>query len=133
MKAFSPICNTSAIIREVADPKASDNKPRQCLEIWKNGYLWNSWDFAHFEKHGRVYTDGTFGCFEFSPDAKYLVYLAEKKDPKKQSFLKFGLSQVAEGMQVVSINRFTLTKYNKIIFVCCRAQSTVMSKIGVNS
>jgi Acylamino-acid-releasing enzyme, N-terminal domain len=133
MKAFSPICDTSAIIREVADPKASDNKPRQCLEIWKNGYLWNSWDFAQFEKHGRVYTDGTFGCFEFSPDAKYLVYLAEKKDPKKQSFLKVGLSQATEGMQVVSINRYTFMQYNKIIFGCCRAQSTVMLKIGVNS
>ncbi len=44
---------------------------------------------------------GTFGCLGFSPDEKHLVYLAEKKEPKKQSFLTFGVTAPAEGTKVV--------------------------------
>ena len=45
--------------------------------------------------------EGTFGCLEFSPDDKMLVYLAEQKDPKKQSYLQFGLTPPSEGTKVV--------------------------------
>jgi len=47
------------ILREIPDTKSADkNKPKQLLEIWKNGYLRSSLDVALFEKHGKVYTDG---------------------------------------------------------------------------
>jgi hypothetical protein len=48
-----------------------------------------------------LFYKGTFGCLEFSPDEKQLVYLAEKKEPKKQSFLQFGLTSPADGVKVV--------------------------------
>lgn len=44
---------------------------------------------------------GTFGCLEFSPDDQSLVYLAEQKEPKKESYLQFGLTAPSEGTQVV--------------------------------
>ena len=44
---------------------------------------------------------GTFGSLCFSPDEKHLMYLAEKKDPKKQSFLKFGVASTSDETQVV--------------------------------
>jgi hypothetical protein len=44
---------------------------------------------------------GTFGCLEFSPDEQHLLYLAEKKEPKKQSFLQFGVTASTEGSKVV--------------------------------
>jgi len=47
---------------------------------------------------------GTFGCFQLSPDEKQLVYIAEKKEVKKQSYLQFGISTTAEGTKVVMLN-----------------------------
>jgi len=40
---------------------------------------------------------------EFSPDEKQLVYLAEKKEPKKQSFLQFGLTSPVDGVKMVAV------------------------------
>uniref|UniRef100_A0A0P5PDY1 acylaminoacyl-peptidase n=1 Tax=Daphnia magna TaxID=35525 RepID=A0A0P5PDY1_9CRUS len=98
--AFGSKSNVTAIIRETPDTKSSEKKNKQILEIWKDNCLWNSVDLQHLDKHGKVYTDGTFGCLEFSPDEKHLVYLAEKKEPKKQSFLQFGVASSAEGSKV---------------------------------
>ena len=44
---------------------------------------------------------GTFGCFELSPDEKQLVYLAEKKEAKKQSYLTQGIIPKADGANIV--------------------------------
>jgi hypothetical protein len=35
------------------------------------------------------------------------VYLAEKKEPKKQSFLQSGVAATAEGSKVVTIKNFS--------------------------
>ncbi len=112
----------TAIIREIPDSKSADKKSKQILEIWKDNSLHNSVDLQLFDKHGKVYTDGklnslfclliklmwllflkqgTFGCLEFSPDEQHLLYLAEKKEPKKQSFLQFGVKPSSEGLKVV--------------------------------
>lgn len=126
LKAHGVSSNITAIIRELPDIKSSEKKSRQFLEIWKNGFLFNSVELQLLEKHGKVYTDGilltfkilygsfhanqyfsgTFGCLSFSPDEKHLVYLAEKKESKKQSFLQFGLTTPTEGTNVVCIYFF---------------------------
>ncbi|KAK3878889.1 hypothetical protein Pcinc_016519 [Petrolisthes cinctipes] len=38
------------------------------------------------DKHGKVYTDSTFSCLEFSPDETKLLYVAEMRQPKPTSF-----------------------------------------------
>jgi hypothetical protein len=128
LQAFGKLSNVIAIIRESPDTKSSEKKNRQILEIWKNSQLHNSFDLQQFDKHGKVYVDGnlfiysiqkfivnfvidlfykgTFGCLEFSPDEKQLVYLAEKKEPKKQSFLQFGLTSPADGVKVVQYFKY---------------------------
>ena len=91
MRATGTCSDVAALLREAADPKGgAGSKTLQCLEIWREGRLQHSWDLAQFDVHGRVYTDATFGCFEFSPDERHLVYVAEKKAAKKQSFLQLG-------------------------------------------
>lgn len=52
-------------------------------------------------RNNQNYYTGTFGCLEFSPDDNSLVYLAEQKEPKKQSYLQFGLTTQPEGTKVV--------------------------------
>ncbi|KAK3884830.1 hypothetical protein Pcinc_010916 [Petrolisthes cinctipes] len=38
------------------------------------------------DKHGKVYSDSTFSCLEFSPDETKLLYVAEMRQPKPTSF-----------------------------------------------
>nr|CAH0112866.1 unnamed protein product [Daphnia galeata] len=106
LKAFGSVSNVTAIIREIPDSKSADKKTKQILEIWKDNSLHNSVDLQLFDKHGKVYTDGTFGCLEFSPDEQHLLYLAEKKEPQKQSFLQFGVKPSSEGSKVGSEYEF---------------------------
>lgn len=132
LKAYAHTRDLVAIIRETPDPKSSEKKSLQILEIWKSGYLYSAFDLQKFDKHGKVYCDGTclqhtlhyfkfycrvtvffpgtFGCLEFSPDDKSLVYLAEKKESKKQSYLHFGLTAPSEGTKVV--NSFSQNFHN---------------------
>ncbi|EFX83216.1 hypothetical protein DAPPUDRAFT_302099 [Daphnia pulex] len=100
LRAFGRKPNVIAIIRETPDSKSSEKKNKQQLEIWKDNSLHSSVNLQLFDEHGEVYTDGTFGCLEFSPDEKYLVYLAEKKEPKKQSFLQSEVAATVEGSKV---------------------------------
>merc|ERR1712137_343338 len=63
LKVRSPSLNLTAILREIPDQKSAKKENRQLLEIWRNGFLENSVDLQQFDKHGKIYTDGTFGCF----------------------------------------------------------------------
>ena len=139
MKTFGSSTNLVIILREIPDTKAADkSKNRQIVEIWRDGYLHNSLDLGQLDKHGKVYTDGelnisasfysihlliveffytgTFGCFELSPDEKHLVYLAEKKEPKKQSYLQFGITPTPEGAKVVFYYTKPILDFNFFIF-----------------
>lgn len=107
LKVCSPSLNLTAILREVPDQKSAKKENRQLLEIWRNGFLESSLDLQQLDKHGKVYTDGTFGCFELSPDEKQLVYLAEKKEAKKQSYLTQGIIPKADGANIGNEYEFT--------------------------
>lgn len=82
--------------------EGADGKPKQVLEVWRGGKLSDSRDALQSDKHGKIYADSTLGCMEVSPDGRLLVYIAEKKEAKKQSFLKLGLVPDSEGVKWVS-------------------------------
>ncbi|XP_030750320.1 acylamino-acid-releasing enzyme-like [Sitophilus oryzae] len=72
--------NLKAVIRE--------NDSKQYLEIWQSNSLIRVVDLTSLDMHGSVYTDAEFRAFEFSPDEKKLIYVAEKKNPKSEPFYK---------------------------------------------
>ncbi|XP_056638015.1 acylamino-acid-releasing enzyme-like [Diorhabda sublineata] len=63
-----------------------DNK--QFLEIWQQHNLIRSVDLNALDIHGPVYADRDFASFEWSPDEKKILYVAEKKKPKSDPFYK---------------------------------------------
>ncbi|KAL7300788.1 hypothetical protein TKK_0006762 [Trichogramma kaykai] len=71
-----------AILREIS----IDAKSKQFVEIWDKQQLLKSFDLAAMDVHGDVYTTPTFASFHWSPDNTRLLYLAEKKLPKSESF-----------------------------------------------
>uniref|UniRef100_A0A0V0G8W1 Acylamino-acid-releasing enzyme n=1 Tax=Triatoma dimidiata TaxID=72491 RepID=A0A0V0G8W1_TRIDM len=86
-----------AVLRDVPSASSKQNK-RQVLEIWSKNTLWKSFDLVKFEKHGDVYTDGEFGCLEWSPCETKLLYIAEKKTPKSEPFLGPGSKKSSEAI-----------------------------------
>ncbi|KAK4296677.1 hypothetical protein Pmani_030844, partial [Petrolisthes manimaculis] len=45
-----------------------------------------TYNLSSADKHGKVYTDSTFSCLEFSLDDSKLLYIAEEKQPKPSSY-----------------------------------------------
>ncbi|XP_066287743.1 acylamino-acid-releasing enzyme-like [Branchiostoma lanceolatum] len=80
LQQTSPSGNFSAILRLISD--------KQYLEVWSRTCKLKNVELQVLEKHGKVYDDGTFGCFQWSPCERYLLYVAEKKMPKMESFFK---------------------------------------------
>ncbi|CAG9830078.1 unnamed protein product [Diabrotica balteata] len=65
-----------------------DYDSKQFLEIWQGHNLIRSVDLNTLDAHGSVYTDGEFSSFEWSPDEKKVLYVAEKKKVKSEPFYK---------------------------------------------
>ncbi|XP_050303713.1 acylamino-acid-releasing enzyme-like [Anthonomus grandis grandis] len=65
-----------------------DHDSKQFLEVWKSSNLIRVVDLAALDVHGSVYADIEFSSFEFSPDERKLLYVAEKKVPKSEPFYK---------------------------------------------
>uniref|UniRef100_A0A2A4JP98 Acylamino-acid-releasing enzyme n=1 Tax=Heliothis virescens TaxID=7102 RepID=A0A2A4JP98_HELVI len=85
LSAISPRENYKAIIREEKNGK--DTK-KQYLEVWNTNTLSQSVDLTALDIHGDVYADSEFGSLDWSPDEKALVYVAEKKLPKFEPYIK---------------------------------------------
>ncbi|XP_014217737.1 acylamino-acid-releasing enzyme-like [Copidosoma floridanum] len=73
-----------AILREVV----ADGKKKHFIEIWDRQHLTKSYDLSVYDFHGEIYTDNVFSSFQFSPDNKKLMYIAEKKLRKVEPFYK---------------------------------------------
>ncbi|XP_025831069.1 acylamino-acid-releasing enzyme isoform X2 [Agrilus planipennis] len=80
----SPSENYRAVIREI---EGKDSR-KQLLEIWSHQNLHHAVDLSALELHGDVYADGELGSLEWAPDESKIVYIAEKKYPKTESFYK---------------------------------------------
>jgi len=85
--------NLQAVIRS---SKVADDP--QSIEIWKNGTLQSTFNTKDIDCHGKIYTDGEFGCLEFSEDLSSLIYVAEKKADKTKPFLFQG--EVGENVRL---------------------------------
>ncbi|KAK7884227.1 hypothetical protein WMY93_027350 [Mugilogobius chulae] len=80
----SPSGEMKAVVRECTN-KGED---KQYLEIWSKNIKIKSINLTALKKHGKVYEDEQFGCLVWSHSETHLLYVAEKKRPKAESFFQ---------------------------------------------
>uniref|UniRef100_A0A4W6F190 acylaminoacyl-peptidase n=1 Tax=Lates calcarifer TaxID=8187 RepID=A0A4W6F190_LATCA len=80
----SPSGEMKAVVRECSI-KGED---KQFLEIWSKNIKMKSIDLTALKKHGKVYEDEQFGCLVWSHSETHLLYVAERKIPKAESFFQ---------------------------------------------
>ncbi|XP_072026016.1 acylamino-acid-releasing enzyme-like isoform X1 [Amphiura filiformis] len=94
--SLSPSRKQKAIVQQVKNKKGDE---KQYLEIWGPNGKEQSIDLEALDKHGKVYDDDYFSCLEWSSCETQLVYIAEKKQPKKVSY--FDPKKTKDGDEVV--------------------------------
>uniref|UniRef100_A0A7N5ZQ28 acylaminoacyl-peptidase n=1 Tax=Anabas testudineus TaxID=64144 RepID=A0A7N5ZQ28_ANATE len=82
----SPSGDMKAVVRECTI-KGED---KQFLEIWSRNIKMKSINLTALNKHGRVYEDAQFGSLVWSHSETHLLYVAERKRPKAESFFQVG-------------------------------------------
>ncbi|KAM7095814.1 LOW QUALITY PROTEIN: acylamino-acid-releasing enzyme [Ciconia maguari] len=80
----SPSGALKAVLRKVPGKE----KEKQFLEVWDQNRKVKSIDLTALDKHGSVYDDDQFGCLAWSHSETHLLYVAEKKRPKAESFFQ---------------------------------------------
>ncbi|XP_020785237.1 acylamino-acid-releasing enzyme isoform X1 [Boleophthalmus pectinirostris] len=80
----SPSGEMKAVVRECTI-KGED---KQYLEIWSKNIKMKSINLTALKKHGKVFEDSQFGCLVWSHSETHLLYVAEKKRPKTESFFQ---------------------------------------------
>ncbi|XP_041713031.1 acylamino-acid-releasing enzyme [Coregonus clupeaformis] len=80
----SPSGDMKAVVRE-SNIKGED---KQFLEIWSKNIKVKSINLTALKKHGKVYEDDQFGCLVWSHSETHLLYVAERKRPKAESFFQ---------------------------------------------
>uniref|UniRef100_A0A671UVE3 acylaminoacyl-peptidase n=1 Tax=Sparus aurata TaxID=8175 RepID=A0A671UVE3_SPAAU len=80
----SPTGEMKAVVRECTI-KGED---KQFLEIWSKNIKMKSINLTALKKHGKVYEDDQFGCLVWSHSETHLLYVAERKRPKAESFFQ---------------------------------------------
>ncbi|XP_037124119.1 acylamino-acid-releasing enzyme isoform X1 [Syngnathus acus] len=79
----APSGEMKAVIRK-STVKGEEN---QFLEIWNKNMV-KSINLTALKKHGKVYEDALFGCLVWSQSETHLLYVAERKRPKAESFFQ---------------------------------------------
>ncbi|XP_061668184.1 acylamino-acid-releasing enzyme [Syngnathoides biaculeatus] len=79
----APSGEMKAVVRK-STVKGEEN---QFLEIWSKNKT-KSINLTALKKHGKVYEDEQFGCLVWSHSETHLLYVAEKKRPKAESFFQ---------------------------------------------
>uniref|UniRef100_A0A4W5PE21 Acylamino-acid-releasing enzyme n=1 Tax=Hucho hucho TaxID=62062 RepID=A0A4W5PE21_9TELE len=80
----SPSGDMKAVVRE-SNIKGED---KQFLEIWSKNIKVKSINLTALKKHGKVYEDDQFGCLVWSHSETHLLYVAERKRLKAESFFQ---------------------------------------------
>ncbi|XP_035956437.1 acylamino-acid-releasing enzyme isoform X3 [Halichoerus grypus] len=75
-----------AVLRKAGGTSPGEEK--QFLEVWEKNRKLKSFNLSVLEKHGLVYEDDCFGCLSWSHSETHLLYVAEKKRPKAESFFQ---------------------------------------------
>ncbi|XP_025897295.1 acylamino-acid-releasing enzyme-like [Nothoprocta perdicaria] len=84
-----------AVLRKA---RARDDE-KQFLEVWDQNRKVKSIDLTALDKHGGVYDDEPFGCLAWSHSETHLLYVAEKKRPKGESFFQSKAAEELGGPQ----------------------------------
>uniref|UniRef100_A0A452VDD8 Acylamino-acid-releasing enzyme n=1 Tax=Ursus maritimus TaxID=29073 RepID=A0A452VDD8_URSMA len=82
----SPSGAMKAVLRKAGGTSPGEEK--QFLEVWEKNRKLKSFNLSVLEKHGLVYEDDCFGCLSWSHSETHLLYVAEKKRPKAESFFQ---------------------------------------------
>ncbi|MEE6519316.1 hypothetical protein FKM82_031024, partial [Ascaphus truei] len=90
----SPSGALKAVLRETKNSKGEDT---QSLEIWNKNRKVKSINLTALEKHGKVYDDDQFGGLSWSHSESHLLYIAEKKRPKVESFFQAAVAELSVG------------------------------------
>ncbi|XP_043564339.1 acylamino-acid-releasing enzyme-like isoform X5 [Chiloscyllium plagiosum] len=85
MNRDSPSGTRKAVLRRHTNNKGEE---KQYLEIWSKTSKDRCINLTVLDKHGKVYEDDQFGCLVWSHSETHILYVAEKKRPKVQSFFK---------------------------------------------
>ncbi|XP_058498461.1 acylamino-acid-releasing enzyme isoform X3 [Solea solea] len=80
----SPSGEMKAVVRECT----VKGEEKQFLEIWSKNIKMRSINLTALKKHGKVYEDDQFGCLVWSHSETHLLYVAERKRPKAESFFQ---------------------------------------------
>ncbi|TTC88580.1 Acylamino-acid-releasing enzyme [Bagarius yarrelli] len=80
----SPSGEMKAVVRECS----IKGEEKQFLEIWHKNSKIKSLNLTALKKHGKVYEDEQFGCLVWSHSETHLLYVAEKKHPKAESYFQ---------------------------------------------
>ncbi|XP_029455518.1 acylamino-acid-releasing enzyme-like [Rhinatrema bivittatum] len=78
----------SGVLRAVLRSTTGQGKEKEFLEIWQRNRKIKSLNLTALDKHGKVYADDQFGCLEWSHSENHLLYVAEKKCLKMESFFQ---------------------------------------------
>ncbi|NXA23650.1 ACPH enzyme, partial [Ibidorhyncha struthersii] len=81
----SPSRALKAVLRKVP---SKEKEEKQFLEVWDQNSKVKSIDLTALDKHGTVCDDDHFGCLAWSHSETHLLYVAEKKRPKAESFFQ---------------------------------------------
>ncbi|XP_063065004.1 acylamino-acid-releasing enzyme [Engraulis encrasicolus] len=80
----SPSGDMKAVVRECS----IKGEEKQFLEVWHKNSKVKTLNLTDLKKHGKVYEDDLFGSLVWSHSETHLLYVAEKKRAKAESFFK---------------------------------------------
>ncbi|KAL1417073.1 hypothetical protein MTO96_027133 [Rhipicephalus appendiculatus] len=82
LTAFSQSGSYKAVLRKVT----KKGETKQMMEFWDQNMKLDSVDLEAVNAHGKVHESGTFSSFSWSNSENQLLYVAEKKQPKRASY-----------------------------------------------
>ncbi|XP_029362129.1 acylamino-acid-releasing enzyme [Echeneis naucrates] len=111
----SPSGEMKAVVRE-CKIKGED---KQFLEVWSKNIKMKSIDLTALKKHGKVYEDDQFGCLVWSHSETHLLYVAERKRPKAESFFQTvspELSSIGDEEETITAEKKDGVKGEQFVF-----------------
>ncbi|XP_067417331.1 acylamino-acid-releasing enzyme isoform X1 [Emydura macquarii macquarii] len=90
----SPSGALKAVLRKASTGKGEE---KQFLEVWDQNRKVKSVNLTALEKHGNVYEEDQFGCLAWSHSETHLLYVAERKRPKAESFFQSKAPELSSG------------------------------------
>ncbi|KAL3194183.1 hypothetical protein MRX96_016319 [Rhipicephalus microplus] len=95
LTAFSQSGCHKAVLRKVT----KKGETKQMMEFWDQNMRLDSVDLEAVNAHGKVHESGTFSSFSWSNSENQLLYIAEKKQPKRASYFCRTEQEVEKGTQ----------------------------------